>query len=62
MIIVNVENDGIEKALRKYKRKFDKLKIMKQLRKRREFKKPSVERREEVKKAIYVEQKWGGND
>ena len=35
---------------------------MKQLRNRKEFEKPSVKRRNQIKKAIYVEQKFGNND
>jgi small subunit ribosomal protein S21 len=64
MIIVEVEGgkDGIEKALKKYKRKFERVKMMKQLRNRKEFEKPSVKRRNQIKKAIYVEQKFGNND
>ncbi len=60
MIIVEVDGskDGIEKALKKYKRKFDKLKIAKTLRARQAFTKKSVKRREEIKKAAYVEQKF----
>ena len=44
MIIVEVEGgkDGIEKALKKYKRKFERTKMMRQLRNRKEFEKPSV--------------------
>lgn len=64
MIIITVEDskDGIEKALKKYKRKFEKTKIMKQLRAKKEFVKPSVERRNEIKKAKYVEQKFSNNN
>jgi small subunit ribosomal protein S21 len=64
MIIVEVEGgkDGIEKALKKYKRKFERVKIMRQLRNRKEFEKPSVKRRNQIKKAIYIEQKIGNND
>lgn len=64
MIIVEVEGgkDGIEKALKKYKRKFERVRMMKQLRNRKEFEKPSVKRRNEIKKAIYVEQKFGNNE
>ena len=60
MIIIEVDNskDGIEKALKKYKRKYDKTKVIKQLRSRKDFTKPSVKRRMEIKKAIYVEQKF----
>ena len=57
MIIVPVkEGENIERALKKLKRKFEKTGIMRELRSRQKFTKPSVERREEVLKAIYVEQ------
>jgi len=64
MIVVEVEGgkDGIEKALKKYKRKFERTKMMRQLRNRKEFEKPSVKRRNQIKKAIYVEQKFGNNE
>ena len=64
MIIIEVDNtkDGIEKALKKYKRKFDKVKTVKKLRERQSFKKKSVKRREEIKKAQYVDQKFKNND
>ncbi len=54
MLIVQVkEGDTIEKALKKYKKKFEKTGVVKQLRARQKFTKPSVRRREEVIKAIY---------
>ena len=57
MIIVPVkEGENIERALKKLKRKFEKTGIVRELRSRQKFTKPSVERREEVLKAIYVEQ------
>lgn len=47
MLIVKIEGkDTLEKALKKYKRKWDNTKTTKQLRDRKEFKKPSVKRRE----------------
>jgi small subunit ribosomal protein S21 len=56
MIIVPVkEGENIERALKKFKRKFEKTGIIKELRYRQEFTKPSVVRREEVKKAIYIQ-------
>jgi small subunit ribosomal protein S21 len=55
MIIVPVkEGENIERALKKFKRKFEKTGIIKELRSRQEFTKPSITRREEVKKAIYI--------
>jgi small subunit ribosomal protein S21 len=56
MIIVPIkEGENIERALKKFKRKFEKTGIMKELRARQAFTKPSIERREEIKKAIYIE-------
>ncbi|MGD9976645.1 MAG: 30S ribosomal protein S21 [Bacteroidales bacterium] len=56
MIIVPIkEGENIERALKKFKRKFEKTGIMKELRARQAFTKPSVERREEIKKAIYIQ-------
>ena len=43
MLIIPVkEGENIERALKKFKKKFDKTKAMKQLRSRKEFTKPSV--------------------
>lgn len=54
MLIVQVkEGDTIEKALKKFKKKFEKTGVVKQLRERQKFTKPSVKRREEVIKAVY---------
>ncbi len=50
------EGDNIERSLKKYKRKFEKTKVLRQLRARQAFIKPSVVNRKKVKKAIYVEQ------
>jgi len=56
MIIVPVkEGENIERALKKFKRKFEKTGIIKELRGRQEFSKPSVRRREQIKRAIYVQ-------
>ena len=57
MIIVPVkEGENIDRALKKFKRKFEKTGVIRELRSRQAFIKPSVRRREEVKKAIYVQQ------
>jgi small subunit ribosomal protein S21 len=54
MLIVQIkEGDNIEKALKKYKKKFEKTGVVKQLRERSKFTKPSVRRREEIIKAAY---------
>ena len=56
MIIVPIkEGENIERALKKFKRKFEKTGVIRELRSRQAFTKPSVTRREEVKKAIYVQ-------
>ncbi len=59
MIIIEVTGgkDGLEKALKKFKRKFDKIGITKELRRRKEFTKPSVVRRDEIKKAKWRQRK-----
>jgi len=54
MIIVNVkENESIDKALKRFKKKFEKTGVLKELRSRSHFTKSSVKRREEVIKASY---------
>lgn len=56
MIVVQVkEGEAIERALKRYKRKFDRTGTMRQLRSRQQFDKPSVIRRAEVLKAAYVQ-------
>lgn len=63
MLIIKVEErETIEKALKRYKRKFDKAQIVKQLRERKQFTKKSVKNREKLKKAIYVQDKFGLSD
>ncbi len=54
MLIIQVkEGDTIEKALKKYKKKFEKTGVVKELRERQKFTKPSVVLREKKIKAIY---------
>ncbi len=56
MIIIPVkEGENIERALKRFKRKFEKTGAIKELRSRQMFTKPSVKRRIEVKKAIYIQ-------
>ncbi|MDE7420073.1 MAG: 30S ribosomal protein S21 [Muribaculaceae bacterium] len=56
MIIVPVkEGENIEKALKKFKRKFERTGIVKELRSRQAFEKPSVTNRKKMIKAIYVQ-------
>lgn len=57
MIIVPIkEGENIDKALKKFKRKFEKTGVVKELRSRQAFKKPSIQRRETVIKAVYRQQ------
>lgn len=57
MIIVQVkEGEPVDKALKKMKKKFEKTGIVKQLRERQKFTKPSVKRRGEIIKARYKQQ------
>lgn len=58
MLIIEIK-DGIDKALKKYKKKFESTKVLKQLRDRKEFTKPSIKKRDEIKKAIYINKKYG---
>jgi small subunit ribosomal protein S21 len=56
MIVVPIkEGENIERALKKFKRKFEKTGTMREIRSRQAFTKPSVQRREEVKKAAYIQ-------
>ncbi|MBK8442672.1 MAG: 30S ribosomal protein S21 [Sphingobacteriales bacterium] len=62
MLIIDCrESDTIDKALRKYKKKFEKAGILRQLRKRKQFTKPSIENRQQKLKAIYKEEMYGPN-
>ncbi len=56
MIIVQVkEGENIEKALKKFKRKFEKTGVVNELRSRQQFDKPSVLKRLKMERAVYVQ-------
>ncbi len=56
MIIVPIkEGENIERALKRFKRKFEKTGAIRELRARKNFIKPSVQKREKIQKAIYVQ-------
>lgn len=56
MIIVPVKDgENIERALKRFKRKFDKTGVIKELRARQQYDKPSVLRRLKIERAIYVQ-------
>ena len=57
MIVVPLkEGENIEKALKKFKRKFEKTGVVKELRNRQAFEKPSVAMRKQTMRAVYVQQ------
>ena len=56
LIIDSKDCENIDKALKKYKKKFEKSRTLLQLRERQAFTKPSVKRRGEVLKAVYKQQ------
>jgi small subunit ribosomal protein S21 len=56
MLIIPVKDgENIDRALKRYKRKFDRTKTMKNLRNRKQFNKPSVTKRAQHIKAQYVQ-------
>ncbi|MDR1876563.1 MAG: 30S ribosomal protein S21 [Flavobacteriaceae bacterium] len=57
MLIIPVKDgESIDKALKKYKRKYDKTGVVKELRKRQQFTKPSVSKRQGLIRAAYKQQ------
>lgn len=58
MLIVDISKyKSIDQALKAYKNKHSKVKLIQELRERKTFTKPSVKRREEILKASYIESK-----
>jgi small subunit ribosomal protein S21 len=56
MLIIPIKDgENIDRALKRYKRKFDKTGTVRQLRARQAFVKPSVSRRMQVQKASYIQ-------
>lgn len=54
MIIVNVkEGESLDRALKRFKKKFEKTGVLRELRSRQAYEKKSVARRIQVKKAVY---------
>ena len=56
LIIDSKDCENIDKALKKYKKKFEKSRVLLHLRERQAFIKPSIRRRMQVLKAVYKEQ------
>jgi len=60
MLIIDVKDgESIDRALRRYKKKHQRVGLMKEMRRRREFTKPSVKRRHEILGAVYKNEKYG---
>ena len=56
MLIIPIKDgENIDRALKRYKRKFDKTGTVRQLRARQAFTKPSVTRRAQIQKASYIQ-------
>lgn len=56
MLIIPIKDgENIDRALKRYKRKFDKTGTVRQLRARQAFVKPSVARRAQLQKAAYIQ-------
>lgn len=60
LIIDSKDCENIDKALKKYKKKYEKSRTLNKLRDLQSFTKPSVKRRTEVLKAIYKQQMESG--
>jgi small subunit ribosomal protein S21 len=59
MIIVSVkENESIDKALKRFKKKFEKAGVLRELRSRTHFEKPSIKKRDVKLKAAYRQKKY----
>lgn len=50
------ESESIDKAIKRYRKKYQKTKVLKQLRDNQQYTKKSVKNREERKKAVYKQQ------
>ena len=56
MIIVPVKSgENIERALKKFKRKFERTGVVRELRARQQYEKPSVKKRLKMEHAVYVQ-------
>jgi small subunit ribosomal protein S21 len=56
------DNESIDKALKRFKKKFENTKVLKELRRRQAFEKTSVSRRFEVIRASYKQKTYGHID
>ena len=57
MLVITVkENESIDKALKRFKKKFERTGVLRELRRCSAFTKPSVARRNEIIRAVYKQQ------
>lgn len=57
MIIINVkDNESVDRALKRFKKKFERTGVLKELRARTYFEKPSVANKRQRERAIYKQQ------
>ncbi len=60
MLIINAkDSDSIDRALKKYKKKFERAGVLREIRGRQHYVKPSVKRRAQRLKAIYKQEMYG---
>jgi small subunit ribosomal protein S21 len=62
LLIAVKEGESIEKALKKYKKKFEKTGVVRALRDRSKFTKPSIRRRQTIIRAVYRENMFRATD
>lgn len=56
MIIINIKDgESIDRALKRFKKKYEKTGVLRELRSRQAYEKKSVARRMEVKHAVYIQ-------
>lgn len=57
MIIVSIkDNESVDRALKRFKKKFEKTGVLKELRARTYFEKPSVSKKRQKERAVYKQQ------
>lgn len=62
MLIIEVKSgESIDRALKRYKRKHRRTGLIKEVRRRQHYTKPSIERRNEIQKATYKQEKYGND-
>jgi small subunit ribosomal protein S21 len=61
MLKVEVKKNNLERAIKELRKKVIQTQLIKQCMDRREYTKPSVERRQEIQKASYKQKKYGEN-